>query len=250
MNERIRIINKNNTEEDYNLNIETIKRLVKRLGYSLIIVNRLDYYGNAIPLGAFCNSIAFILYGFQRCTVFREKDSFLWGIILLFGGLGQVTAGLLEFVKGRSFTSMIYLTYGFYCFSHFFLYIIPLKFGNYNIFGINFDERSLCGFYGAWMIISFPITISSIRTNLFYVLQCLATTAFFVLRCFGEGYFRYALMRHSAGILQVIAGFISLYICINQLINEAFRFQLLPSIPFHPDNEIDIIQDYKNNEEE
>ena len=52
-------------------------------------------------------------------------------------------------------------------------------------------------------------------------------------------------MRHSAGILQVIAGFISLYICINQLINESFRYQLLPSIPFQPDNEIDIIQDYQ-----
>ena len=243
--EGIKIINKYNSQEHFNLDIETIKRLIKKLGYTLLVVNRLDYYGNTIPLGAFCNAIAFILYGFQRCNVFSNKDSFLWGIILLFGGLGQVTAGLLEFIKGRAFTTMVYLSYGFYCISHYFLYIIPIKFGAYNIFGINFDEKSLCGFYGAWMIISIPITVSSIKINLFYVLQCLATTAFFVLRCFGEGFLRYGLMRHSAGILQVIAGFISLYICINQLINESFRYQLLPSIPFQPDNEIDIIQDYQ-----
>ena len=135
---------------------------------------------------------------------------------------------------------MLYLTYGFYCLSHYFLYLIPLKFGKIHIFGINFDEPSLCGFYGAWMLLSLPITISSIRTNLFYVLQCLATTAFFVLRCFGEGFLRYGLMRHSAGILQVIAGFLSLYICINQLINEAFTYQLLPAFPLKRDNEIDI----------
>ena len=117
---------------------------------------------------------------------------------------------------------------------------MPLKFAQYNIFELNFDEDSLCGFYTAWMVISLPITIASIRTNLFYVLQCLATTAFFVLRCFGEGFIRYGLMRQSAGILQAIAGFISLYICINQLINEAFGFQLLPAINLNNDNEIDI----------
>lgn len=246
MTEEVRIIEKNNTQDNIDLGIEEIKRLTHRLGYTVIMVNRLDYYGNAIPLGAFCNAIAFILYGFHRTKVFENTDTFLWGIILLFGGLGQVTAGLLEFIKGRTFTTTLYLSYGFYCLSHYSFFIMPMKFYYYNVLGINFNEPSLCAFYGAWMMISLPITISSIRTNLFFVLQCLATTAFFVLRCFGEGFLRYGLMRHSAGILQAIAGFISLYICINQLINEAFRFQLLPSIPFQPDNEIDIIQDYRN----
>ena len=246
MTEEVRIIEKNNTQDNIDLGIEEIKRLTHRLGYTVIMVNRLDYYGNAIPLGAFCNAIAFILYGFHRTKVFENTDTFLWGIILLFGGIGQVTAGLLEFIKGRTFTTTLYLSYGFYCLSHYSFFIMPMKFYYYNVLGINFNEPSLCAFYGAWMMISIPITISSIRTNLFFVLQCLATTAFFVLRCFGEGFLRYGLMRHSAGILQAIAGFISLYICINQLINEAFRFQLLPSIPFQPDNEIDIIQDYRN----
>ena len=246
MTEEVRIIEKNNTQDNIDLGIEEIKRLTHRLGYTVIMVNRLDYYGNAIPLGAFCNAISFILYGFHRTKVFENTDTFLWGIILLFGGIGQVTAGLLEFIKGRTFTTTLYLSYGFYCLSHYSFFIMPMKFYYYNVLGINFNEPSLCAFYGAWMMISLPITISSIRTNLFFVLQCLATTAFFVLRCFGEGFLRYGLMRHSAGILQAIAGFISLYICINQLINEAFRFQLLPSIPFQPDNEIDIIQDYRN----
>ena len=240
MSETIKIVNKNEMEEINELELDKIKRLTQKMGYSLLIVNRLDYYGNSIPLGAFCNAVAFILYGFHRCTIFNSKDTFLWGIILLFGGLGQVTAGFLEFLKGRTFTTMVYIAYGFYCFAHYFLYIMPLQFGKFNIFGINYDEASLCAFYGAWMIISLPITIASIRINLFYVLQCLATTAFFVLRCFGEGFLRYGLMRQSAGIIESIAGFISLYICINQLINEAFTYQLLPAINFQDDNEIDI----------
>ncbi len=81
----------------------------------------------------------------------------------------------------------------------------------------------LCAFYGCWTVISIPITIGSIKTNLFYVLQFIATSAFFALRCFGEGVLRYGLMRQVAGILQIIDGFISLYICIKQLVNEVFE---------------------------
>lgn len=231
-------------KENYDLSILKIKKLMENRAYNILIVNRLDYYGNSIPLGAFCNALTFILYGFQRATVFKNKDSFLWGIILLYGGLGQATAGLLEFIKGRTFTSTLYISYGFYCLSHFSYYFLPYLFAKSGIIGINFDEPSLCAFYGCWTVISIPITICSIKTNLFYVLQCIATSAFFVLRCFGEGFLRYGLMRQDAGILQIIAGFISLYICINQLVNEQFRKQFLPSVPLQKDNEIDIVQNF------
>ena len=128
------------------MSAEYIKRLVQKFGYTAVIVNRLDYYANAIPLGAFCNAIAFILYGFHRCNVFSTNDTFLWGIILLFGGIGQATAGFLEFLKGRSFPATLYLTYGFYCLSHYATYIIPIKFGEFGIYGINYHEGSLAFF--------------------------------------------------------------------------------------------------------
>ena len=103
------------TTRDYDMDVEYIKRLVHKFGYTAIIANRLDYYANSIPLGAFCNALAFILYGFQRCGVYKANDSFLWGLILLFGGIGQATAGFFEFLKGRSFPAALYLTNGFYC---------------------------------------------------------------------------------------------------------------------------------------
>ena len=244
------IIQKTIIKENNDPNLEKLKKWTQKLGESIIPVNRLDYYSNAIPLGAFCNAVSFILHGFQRCNVFRNKDSFLLGVILLFGGIGQITSGILEYIKGRIFTSTFYSLYGFYCLSDYFLYILPLKFYKYGIFGINFDEASLCGFYGAWMMVTFPIIISSIKTNLFYFLQCFALTIIFVLRCFGEGFLsRYPSMKKAAGIFEVIEGFISLYICINQLINEAFRLQILPAYPFQSDNDIDIFFDYRKKNE-
>jgi succinate-acetate transporter protein len=90
------------------------KRLFAKMGREYLTCNRLDYYGNAIPLGSWCYALAFIIYGFYRCKVYRVNDTFLWAVILLFGGIGQVTAGFLEFCKGRGFPSALYLTYGFY----------------------------------------------------------------------------------------------------------------------------------------
>lgn len=225
-------------------NIQSIKYLCLKFGYTGIIVNRLDYYANAIPIGAFCNSIAFILYGFQRCRVFKDYDTFLWGVILLFGGIGQITAGLFEFLKGRSFPTTLYLTYGFYCLSHYAAYFIPLQFKNYGIIGINNEKKSLALFFGAWFIISLPLVICSIRTNLLFVLQTVCTVLFFFFRWIGEiADGKPSIRNIVAGIFQLIAGFVSLYICMSQLINEQYRKNLLPTIPLYPENEIDIVED-------
>ena len=125
------------------------KRLFTKMGREYLTCNRLDYYGNAIPLGSWCYALAFIIYGFYRCKVYRVNDTFLWAVILLFGGIGQVTAGFLEFCKGRGFPSALYLTYGFYCLSHYAGYTIPPWFYiNQNKSMLyNYTEDSICAFY-------------------------------------------------------------------------------------------------------
>ena len=44
-----------------------------------------------------------------------------------------------------------------------------------------------------------------------------------------------------SGILELVTGFVSLYICFNQIINATLRFQAMPSLPFSNENDIDII---------
>ena len=237
-NSKAQIIDKKKENETLTpSNIKELNQLVKSLGWRLINVNRLDYYSNTIPIGAFCNAVAFILFGFQLCDIFK-CDDFLNGVILIFGGLGQITTGILEFIKGRAFPCMVYFTYGLYCLSLFFIKI--------NLFeGIDFIDKDLTPFYSAWMIISIPITISSIKINLFYILHTLLTTAFFVLEVFGNGFDEKKVKEAASGVILAISGFISLYIFLNQIINEAMKFPMLPAIPIKPDNEVDITQDYR-----
>ena len=113
-NSKAQIIDKKKENETLTpSNIKELNQLVQSLGWRLINVNRLDYYSNTIPIGAFCNAVAFILFGFQLCDIFK-CDDFLNGVILIFGGLGQITTGILEFIKGRAFPCMVYFTYGLY----------------------------------------------------------------------------------------------------------------------------------------
>lgn len=218
-------------------NIREIKQLVGSLGFSLIDVNRLDYFSNTIPLGAFCNAMTFIIYGFNLCHVLDNKNNFLEGVLLIFGGLGQITTGTLEFIKARAFPSFVYFTYGVFCLS---LFFIQTK-----IFALDSANSDMSAFYGAWMVISIPITISSIKVNFFYILQTFLTTAFFVLEVIGEGFDEKKVKENTGGIILTISGFISFYIFLTQIINEAVKFPLLPAVPIKPDNEVDITQDYR-----
>ena len=220
------------------------KRLLGKFGTDILTWNQLDYYGNAIPLGSFCYALAFITYGFYRCKVYRVNDTFLWAVILLFGGIGQCTAGFLEWCKGRSFVTALYLTYGFYCLSHYAYYIIPEWFfiNDNQTMLYNYSENEICAFYSAMVVISFGILLASTRTNLLYILQCITAFVFFLLRAVGEGCGSLGTKRNAAGILQVISGFFSLLICISQLINnEALHRPCFPTCPMSPYNEVDVM---------
>ena len=195
------------------------KRLFNKMGREYITCRRVDTFGNAIPLGSFCYAIAFIIYGFYRCKIYRVNDTFLWSIILLFGGIGQCTAGFLEYCRGRSFPSALYLSFGFYCLSHYAWYTIPSWFdlnGNRSLL-YSYSENSICAFYSAWLVIVFGLCLSSARTNVLYILQCLTAFAFFLLRAIGEGMGSLGCKRNAAGILQAISGFFSLLICMSQI---------------------------------
>ena len=72
------------------------KRLVGKFGSEVLNWHRMDYYANAIPLGSFCFALAFIIYVFYRCNVYKVNDSFLWSVILIFYFLEELDNVLLS----------------------------------------------------------------------------------------------------------------------------------------------------------
>ena len=221
--------------------------LFDKFGRDPWIFNRLDFFGNSIILGAICNALAFIIYGFYRCKIYKVNDTFLWSVILLFGGLGQITAGFLEYCKGRSFPCTVYLCLGFYCLSHYAYYVIQPHFDiNYNSYMYyTYDTASIAVYYAGWTFIAFGLLLGSIRSNVLYILQLSTCFAFFLLRAIGEGCGSIGAKRYAAGILEAISGFISLYIGFSQIINNETCYRMcFPTCPLSPDNEIDLLPPY------
>jgi len=195
-------------------------------------VNRLDYYGNSIPLGAFCFAVSFTLIGFYESKVSEKLDKFAYSIILIFGGIGQITAGLLEYIKTRNYPTIFYLLYGLYFISYFLC--------NYYEEEIFQNEKNRKIFYGTWAGLAFPILIGSFQTNFIYILQNLTAFAFFIIRCIGECKNYETLNRNVSGILELVTGFLSLYLCFSQILNQHYKSIILPAFPIKKDNEIDI----------
>ena len=218
--------NNQNTSET-----EPIEKLVQKMGETVIIVNRLDFFANTITLGAFCNAIAFVLYGFCESKVVTKNENFLFIILLLFGGIGQIVTGCLEYIKGRTFTTTLYITYGLFFISFF---ILKLKGEEF----FNQDCKNI--YYGSWCFFTFPLIIGSVKVNVFYIIQNLALCAFFVVRCIGESKNKSVLKEKVSGILELVGGFASMYIFISQIINEHYKRQIIPCIALQKDNEIDV----------
>ena len=235
MNNIEHISEKSNDKSNQNIDItnnnetQLYQDLLKKLQNDTVVVSGSDYFPNAIPLGSFCFAISFILYGFYECKVHKTEDNFLYIVIFLFGGIGQLTAGVFEFIKSRVYSATLYLTYSFYFLSFFYV-------KKYNV-----HNESLKVFFGSWACLTAPIIILSTRINLFYLIQNAAAVAFFVVKCIGVCKDAKALKGIIAGILELVAGFCSLYICYGQILNKQLRQQILPSIPFKKDNEIDEI---------
>lgn len=226
-----------NTNENKQDNSENkADYILSKIQHTNLVVNQLDYYANSIPLGSFCFAISFILNGLFECKIHKKDDQLLYLTIFIFGGVGQITTGILEYIKSRTFPSALYLTYGLFFLSYFFAKLYDETI---------FTDKNQGIFYGSWACLSFPIYIGSFKTNIFLSIQNLATIGFFVIKCIGVCSKLDVLKGIVAGILELVAGFSSLYICFGQILNEHFRFQLFPSIPFMKENNIDNYKDNK-----
>ena len=93
---------------------DSIDEILYKINHYALLVNKLDNYGNSIPIGSFCFAISFIINGFFECQIFSNPDKFLYIFLLLFGGIGQIITGILEYIKGRTFPANFYLIYGIY----------------------------------------------------------------------------------------------------------------------------------------
>lgn len=192
-------------------------------------------YSNSVIIGSFCYSITFVCFGIYKSRIITDEYTNIWSLMAMYGGLGQITAGFLELNKKREFSSFLYLIYGIYCLTHYFLRILTDRFG----------EKDLCMFFLAFFLLSIPAIIYSIKINLFFLLQTSFGSLYFLMRCIGEGITEDILSEQISGIMMIISGVCSFYIFMSQMFNSVSNNVFLPTVPFDVNNNIDIIRKQK-----
>lgn len=209
-------------------NEERFNNIIKNLDNREINVIPINRYGNSIVIGTFCNSIAFISYGLYKSRVISNETINVWSVMAMFGGLGQLTSGFMELIKGNEHTSFIYIIYGLYCLTHYLLRILTDRFG----------DHDLLIFFIFCLILSIPCILYSLKTNFIFLLQTSITSIYFLINAIGEGLNEYTLIEQVSGSFLILSGFLSFYIFLSQLF-KLYYGRNIPTFPLKDNNKID-----------
>lgn len=202
-----------------------------------------DTYANAIPIGSISYGMNMVILGLYLCNAY-ELNSLVVTELLLVGGIAQITAGIFEFIKGRSYVTSVYFTYGFYCLTHMSVIAI-LKYGWVKLSTETKVYESLAAYYFFWMLISISMIICSFKSNLFFTIKTVGITIMYFLLIFGYGCPSEG-ARKAGGAFGIISGVAGIYIGAGQMVNEGFNKALFPMFPYVSNNGIDIFGENKN----
>lgn len=175
--------------------------------------------GNPAPLGLMGFGMTTVLLNISNAGVFTVGTMIL-AMGIFYGGLAQVIAGIMEWKKGNTFGTTAFTSYGLFWLSLVALILMPdMGLGNA-------PEKIAIALYlfmwGLFTAVMFIATLKANRTSQF-VFASLAIL--FFLLAIGE----YIPIVHVIGGIEgIICGASAIYGALGQVINEAYKREIVP----------------------
>jgi hypothetical protein len=141
---------------------------------------------------------------------------------LLYGGLAQVIAGIMEWKKNNTFGLLTFGSFGFFWISVATLLILPAM-GLIKAPG----PVEMAVFLGLWGIFAFGIFICTLRMHKMLQLTLLALVVTFILLVAAQ-LTGNTMVLLAGGILGILTGASAVYIGFGQVINEVFGKRMIP----------------------
>jgi succinate-acetate transporter protein len=175
------------------------------------------------------NPATLVLFGFGMTTIllnihnagFFELNAMIMGMVIFFGGLQQVIAGIMEWKKGNLFAMTAFTSYGFFWISLVALWTLPLM-------GVTKPDRPSMGFYlGLWGVFTFALFIGTLKGKTIGKLIFGSLVLLFVLLSIAS--FTGNNSIHTfAGYEGILCGSFAFYEAAAIVINEKFGKDILP----------------------
>jgi succinate-acetate transporter protein len=190
-------------------------------------------WGNSAPLGLAAFAVTtFMLSMINAKLMPAAIEPVVFGVALMFGGLAQLIAGIIQFRIGNAFTGVLFSTFGAFWLS---LYAIA-EFFLRDIVGPTMPAtmalrgQAIGLFLYAFGIFTVWILVASFRTSVAVVLTLAGLAAtFFVL---GAGnYYGSGLTVETGGYMGLVVAALAAYIGCAELCEASYKRTVLPLFP-------------------
>jgi uncharacterized protein len=179
---------------------------------------------NPAPLGLFGFASTTWLLSMVNAGWFDEKNmSVVLAMALVYGGVVQAVAGILSYVRGNTFATVAFLSYG--------AFWVSLV----SIFKV-FDGGASASFVGwylfVWGVFSFYMWIATFRHNMALQLVFLTLWIAFLLLAGGE--FGLTIGHRAGGYVGLVCAFLAAYLSAAEVLNGDYGQTVLPIGPYTP----------------
>ena len=185
-----------------------------------------EKFANPAPLGLMGFGMTTVLLNLHNAGLF-ELDSMILAMGIVYGGIAQIIAGIMEYKKGNTFGTTAFTSYGLFWLSLVLLLLMPQ-----NLLGVTRAPKiSTAAYFFMWGLFTFVMFFSTLKANraLQFVFMSLAIL-FFLLTirdAFGIG----GLYAQFVGVEGIICGLSAVYLALAEVLNEAHGKTILPICP-------------------
>ena len=180
-------------------------------------------WGNSAPLALAAFAVTtFMLSTINAGFISAEVQPAVFGVALMFGGLTQLLAGLIQLRTGNTFAGVLFSGFGafwlsLFAIAQFFLSAIPA----------DQHGHALGLFLYAFGFFVISMTLASFRTNAIIVAALLLLIGAFFALAAGE-YGAHTGLIHAGGYLGVGAAALALYLSCAETCEETYGRSILP----------------------
>jgi len=187
-----------------------------------------DRLANPAPLGLLGFGMTTVLLNIHNAGLY-PLGSMILAMGLVYGGLAQVIAGLMEFKKGNTFGTLAFTSYGLFWLSLVILLVLP-HFTLLSPAAIEPGNTAMAAYFFMWGMFTLLMFCGTMKTSraIQFVFSSLALLFFLLAAYRLTGSSELLLITGMEGI---ICGASAIYTGIAEVLNEVYDRTVLPLCP-------------------
>lgn len=181
-----------------------------------------DKLANPAPLGLLAFGMTTVLLNLHNAG-FYPLDSMIVAMGFAYGGIAQITVGIMEFRKGNTFGTVAFLSYGLFWWSLVVLLLLPET--GLGVAGPT--AESLAAYFSMWGVFTLVMFFGTLKTNRILQTVFVSLAILFFLLTVRE-LTGNALIGTVAGLEGIVCGLSAVYLGLAEVLNEANGRTVLP----------------------